>query len=167
MDELESLLAKMKSQTCWSMVGISAGSMFSLDFGAQLKRNIIIGNDMLRKDQREFVGEHSLFVKHSGWKLYHGSEVICHCNDSNKNDGPMVLGLRQLEGKKMLRFKFGNSPAELMLAFSENYKLFLCDWEGVEPDDDAYILFGEVEGLAVTVQMNGGVSKGPSKLSRE
>ena len=149
------------------MVWISAGSRFALDFGAQLKADIIIGNDMLREDQRKFVGEYSLFVTNTGWKLYHGSEVICHCNDSNKNDGPMVLGLSQLEGKKMLRFKFGESHAELMIAFSENYRLFLCDWEGVAADDDAYTLFGEMEGLAVTVQMNGRVSKEPSKRSRE
>jgi len=161
MNELENLLTKMKGQTCWSMIGISAGSMFSLDFGAQVKRDIVIGNDKLRKDQREFVGEYCLFVQMTGWRLYHGSECICHCNDSNKNDGQMVLGLRQLEGKKMLRFKFGNSPAELMIAFSENYRLFLSDWEGVEPDDDAYTLFGD--GLAVKVQMNGKVSTQPSK----
>jgi hypothetical protein len=157
----------MKGQTCWSMVGISAGSMFTLDFGAQRKRKIAIGNDMLRKDQREFVGEYTLFVTHSGWRLYHGAEVICHCNDSNANDGPMVLGLSQLEGKKLLRSKFSNSPAELMLAFSENYRLFLCDWEGVEPDEDAYILFGEMEGLAISVQMDGRVSTGASNRSRE
>ena len=45
------------------MIGISAGSMFSLDFGVQLKRDIVIGNDKLRKDQREFVGEYCLFAQ--------------------------------------------------------------------------------------------------------
>jgi hypothetical protein len=163
MNELENLLAKMKGQACWSMIGISAGSMFTLDFGAQLKRGIVIGNDLLRKEQREFCGEYCLFVNMTGWKLYYGSECICHCNDSNKNDGPMVLGLSQLEGKKMLRHKFRNSPAELMIAFSENYRLFLCDWEGSEPDEDAYILFDEDEGISITVKMNGEVSTEPSK----
>jgi hypothetical protein len=134
---------------------------FSLDFGARVKRDIFTGNDMLRKEQREFIGEYCLFVNMSGWRLFQGSECLCHCNDSNANDGPMVLGLSQLEGKKMLRYKFRNSPAELMIAFSENYLLFLCDWEGSEPNEDAYILFGD--GLAITVKMNGKVSMEPSK----
>lgn len=151
--ELETLLETMKGQSCWSMTGISAGSMFSLDFGARLKRGVPIDNDKLRKDQREFVGEYWLFVRMSGWRLYHGTECICHCNDSNKNDGPMVLGLRQLEGKQMLDFKFSNSPAELMITFSEDYRLFLSDWEGTKPYNDAYTLFGD--GIAVSVKMNG------------
>jgi hypothetical protein len=168
--ELDTLFAKMKGQTCWSMIGISAGSWFSLDFGARLKRDIAIGNETLRENQREFTGEYRLFVQMAAWRLYRGSDCICHCNDLNVIDGPMVLGLRQLEQQKVLNFRFGESSPELTIDFSDEYRLFLSDWEpGIEPDAIAYWFYGD--GLAVSVQMNGivcvqpyqRVSKIPSK----
>ena len=143
------------------MIGVSAGSMFSLDFGNKLKSGMVINNDMLREEQRKFVGEYTLYVCMTGWSLYHDKKCICNCNDSNANDGPMVLGLQRLEEKKLLYFKSGKSPAELRLDFSEGYQLVLSDWEGVNPEADAYTLFGD--GQAVTVQMNGKISVEPSK----
>jgi hypothetical protein len=76
----------------------------------------------------------------------------------------MVLGLRRLEEKKLLHFESGKSPAELRLDFSHGYRLVLSDWEGVNPEDDAYTLFGD--GLAVAVRMNGEISLHPFKRSR-
>lgn len=156
MNELDALLAKIVGQPCWSMVGMSGGSMFALDFGKRLKRKVPVGNDMLREEQRNFRGEYRLFVQCSGWKLFLEKKCLCHCNDSNANDSPMVAGLRQLEGQTVLRSKTGNTPAELMVAFSGGYKLFLADWEGVEPDSTAYTASGEGEFISVT--MNGAVS---------
>jgi hypothetical protein len=164
MKEWESLLAKMQGQLCWSMIGISGGSMFSLHFGDKLKRDIVVDNEKLREDQRKFHGAYTLLVRMTGWRLYHDKKCLCHCNDSNANDGPMVIGLRRLEGKKLLHFESGKSPAELKLTFSEEYQLTLSDWEGVNPEDEAYTLFGDE--LAVTVRMAGAVSVQLTKPSR-
>ena len=161
MKELASLLAKMLGQPCWSMIGIVGGSMFTLHFGDKLERETVVANDKLTVGQRKFVGEYTLFVRMTGWKLYQNKEGVCHCNDSNANDGPMVNGLRRLEEKKLLRFESGRSPAKLKLFFSEYYRLILCDWEGVSPEDDAYTLFGD--GQAITVRMNGEINLQPSK----
>jgi len=161
MNSLETVLAKMVDQTCWSMIGPSAGSMFSLDFGDKQKRKILIKNDKLREEQRNFTGEYRLLAWMTGWHLLHDSKRICDCNDSNENEGAMAMGLRQLEGKKMLRFEFGKSPAELMIAFSKGYHLFLTDWEGTKPEDKGYMIYGD--GLTITVRMNGKVSEEPSQ----
>jgi hypothetical protein len=48
-----------------------------------------------------------------------------------------------------------------MIAFSENYRLFLSDWEGVKPESEAYTLSGD--GTRITVQMNGQVSSQSSQ----
>jgi len=151
--EWESLLAKMVGQACWSMIGVSGGSMFSLDFGEKRRREVVVRNDKLRGEQRSFVGEYRLFARMTGWRLYQTEKCLCHCNNSNAKDGPMVMGLRQLEGKRLLHFESGKSPAELMLSFSKDYRLVLSDWEGADPEDEAYTLFGEER--AVTVRMNG------------
>ena len=161
----ETLLKEMVGELCWSMIGISAGSMFSLDFGDKLKTDFAVNNDKLREDQRHFKGEYSLFVQMTGWRLYQGKNCLCHCNDSNANDGPMVAGLQRLEGQKLLHFESGKSPAELKLIFSDGYRLKLCDWEGVSTEADAYTLFGK--GLAVTVRMDGQISVEPSSFGVE
>jgi hypothetical protein len=146
------------------MIGPAAGSWFKLDFGKKLERETPINNDKLREEQRKFIGEYTLWVRMTGWRLYLDKKCLCHCNDSNANGGPMDMGLRQLEEKKLLHFEFGKSPAELRLDFSEGYRLVLSDWEGVKPEDDAYTLFGN--GQAVTVRMNGDISLQQTKRSR-
>jgi len=153
---LEGLLAKIVNQPCWSMIGPTAGSMFTLDFGQRRKRDVALRNDKLREEQRQFTGQYSLSVKHSGWRIFQAKKCICHCNDSNETGGPMATGLRQLENRILKRFSFEKSPAELMLAFDEQLQLYLCDWEGVSPEDVAYVFFGE--GRAVAVKMSGVVS---------
>lgn len=161
MKEWESLLERMRGHLCWSMIGISGGSMFTLDFGDKVNKKIVVSNDKLREDQRNFRGEYTLFVRSAGWRLYHDKKCLCHCNDSNANDGPMVMGLRRLEGKKLLHYECGTLPAELALTFAEGYQLVLGDWEGVKPEDPAYALFGD--GLCVGVRMDGDVSVQRSK----
>ena len=146
------------------MIGPAAGSWFKLDFGEKLEREVPVSNDKLREEQQQFIGEYTLWVRMTGWRLYLDKKCLCHCNDSNVSGGPMATGLQQIEGKKFLHFESGKSPAELRLDFSEGYRLVLSDWEGVKPEDDAYTLFGD--GQAVTVQMNGEISLQPSKRSR-
>jgi hypothetical protein len=147
------------------MIGPSAGSWFALDFGEKLEREAPVDNDKLRAKQQRFIGEYSIWIRMTGWRLYLDKKCLCHCNDSNANDGPMIMGLQQLEGKKLLHFASGKSPAELKLDFSEGYQLVLCDWEGVNPEYEAYTLFGNQQ--AVTVRMNGEISIQPCKLSRD
>jgi len=139
--------------------------MFSLDFGNKLEREEVVDNDKLGERRRKFVSEYTLFVRMTGWRLYQDKKCICDCNDSNANDGPMVMGLRRLEGKKLLHFDAGKSPAELRLAFSEDYRLALSAWEGVDPEHEAYTLLGD--GQAVTVLMNGKISFQISRRSQK
>jgi len=100
-EELKRALAEFVGKRCWSTVaGAGSGSIFTLGIGAKIPRENPLRNPHLSGEQQENDSEYGLMV-YSSWVLKRLDIVVCNSANDNSNDGPLVLGLRKLEGKEI------------------------------------------------------------------
>ena len=146
---LEVLLDK----TCWGIAaGSGTGSQVTLHFGDKVKRPRPITNPTLTKDLRESEGAYILYVE-CDWHICSNGQVICDRDSDNVPRGEMLLGLKKLEGAKIVKIK-SSANAELvwldLQRGSRKLQLALLPSShvGDEPHDN-YTLFTPQEGFTL------------------
>jgi len=124
----------VEGQLCWGFVGVSAGSMFSLEIGRKLKKTTPTNNSMLKEELRNYSGEYVLFTRSSLWVLRDlaTGKVITHCNDDNSIDGPMQKSLEALEGELITGANFDKNNNNLKIVFDSDTLLSVS---GKYPED--------------------------------
>jgi hypothetical protein len=143
-------LRKLVGRKCWGFVaGSGTGSMVALDFGGRVPRRQRLQNSCLTSEQQRFTGEYSLFVSCS-WRLDGHDTVLCGCEDSNVEGGPMLTGLRSLVGQMVIAVEISPQGCDLVFVFGNGLSLrVFCEHTDNEEQDDNYSFF--VPGLVYTV----------------
>jgi len=120
-------LKSLVGKRCWGVsAGEGTGSVFVLDFGRQIPRDKPIANPHLTPEQRRYTGELSLMVW-SAWRIDAKHTVVCGWNDSSRNDGPMVRGLKSLVGRSVKSVSFDRPAFDLEVRFQERCLRLFCD----------------------------------------
>jgi hypothetical protein len=149
---LEAELSKMIGRRCWSIVaGPGTGSVVSLGLGDKVRRTKPLTNSHLSYDQRMFESEFEIFIE-SFWRLDGPSQVICGGWDDNRPEGPMLTGLRRLEGKELLDSHVSDPGLDLVLCFEDDLRLrVFCDQINEADQGDNYsVVTPEFESIVGT-----------------
>jgi hypothetical protein len=89
-------------EECWAAVGgEGTGSVILLSMGAQILRPRPIRNPHLSELCRLYDSAYSLRIR-CPWRIDSPSQVISGSHMSNANDGPMVRGLEEICGEKIV-----------------------------------------------------------------
>ncbi len=150
--EFQNVLNIFTGQRCWcSVAGEGTGSIFSLGFGRKIPLSKPLSNMHLSKDKRENTPEYSIMVW-SSWALQKDGNVICDSDYPNDNDGPIVLGLKKLEGKTIKSIEATEPFLYLNVEFDDGYLMKIkCDGEEMYGDDgDNYTIFTPEVNYTVT-----------------
>ena len=133
-----SVVSFLKDQKCWGVLaGSGTGSVFRLLFGDKIKRKTPLTNMSQDSKVREYDASISLFVECS-WRLAADDCLICSCRSINKNDGPMVLGLKKLVGQ-VINSCVLTPTLDLTLGFTNGYILTIFnDLVSVGPYDCSF-----------------------------
>jgi hypothetical protein len=135
-------LALLKDKPCWSVLaGAGTGSTLHLEFGARVPRRMPLRErPRITRDQARYEGELDLFVQ-CAWRLERSQTVLCGSTDDDRNDGPMVQGLRELVGKAVLAVQVEAPVPDLAISFDDGLRLkVFCDQTNLETNDDNYSL---------------------------
>ncbi len=158
-EEMKTALHRLVGEECWSSVaGEGTGSIFSLKFGEQFKSYNPVSNPHLRKHQREYDSHLGLMVW-SSWCLSKNGTEICDSESDNHNNGPMVAGLKRLEGNKIREIECENPAEQICLCFEDGYELdvFCNGFELYGEDGSNYVVF--LSGVTYWVTTDGSISK--------
>lgn len=150
--EFKKLLEHFKGLECWSSIaGEGTGSIFTLSFGKKIPRKISLANPHLTIDQPNYESEYSLMVW-SSWGLYKEALPVCDSNSSNEKDGQMVVGLRELIGKRIKEITLKEKTLDLEIEFDYGYRMIVvADGYDLYGDDaDNYVLFFPEFTMSVT-----------------
>jgi hypothetical protein len=95
--------------------------------GGRVPRQQAIRSRNLSEEQRKHRGEFVLFVG-SVWRLDSTERVICGALEDHRKGGPILEGLRLLNGKTVESFSLDEVGLDLDLAFSGGLRLrIFCD----------------------------------------
>ncbi len=150
--EFKKLIERFKGLECWSsLAGEGTGSIFTLGFGKKIPRERPIRNPHLTSDQQNYDKEYAIMVW-SSWNLYKETLFVCDSDTPNDNDGQMVVGLKQLVGKKIKEITLKDNTFDLEIEFDSSHRLtILSDGYDLYGDDaDNYVLFFPRFTLSVT-----------------
>ncbi len=152
--EFETVLQRMIGLQCWSIIaGKPSGSMVSFDFGRKILRNNPIANPELTDDQRNYIGEVSLFTYFCPWRIEAGDDIICSWNDDNSEDGPMLRALYRLLDEKVEHVELLRPGLDLNIHFSGSLVLRLfCDQTDEEEGANNYVYFAPDKSYAVGIR---------------
>ena len=139
--ELREQLRLLSGRTCWSVTaGESTGSQAMLHFGSKVPRARPLSNQRLSRDERSYEGEFDLFIE-CAWRLEQAGAVVCGSTDSNRNNGPMVEGLRLLPNRSIMAVSVADSVPDLVLRVDGGVVLHVfCDQTNTETPYDNYSL---------------------------
>ena len=157
--EMIKALDQFLGQECWSCVaGSGTGSIFSLNFGNRIPRAEALKNPHLTEEERNFDSEISIMVW-SSWKLEHQGNAICDSGSDNSNDGPLVLGLNQLKGKKIDTIHAETPTDQIGLLFEGGFdlKIFCDGFQTYGGDSENFIIF--LPDAIYSVTTNGNIEK--------
>ncbi len=135
--QLVSIATQLIGTKCWQVsAGGSVGSRFVLDFGKQLEWEPVENprvNEMF-KDKRK--GELTVNVGCAAWRLDGEDEPITSWTDIAGLNGPMVDGLRLLNGCTVTMAQIMRPGLDLILTFDNKLCLrVFCD-QFEEPYDN-------------------------------
>jgi hypothetical protein len=126
---------RLRSIICWSVIaGSGAGSLISLDFGRKVARAKPLKNSMLTEEQRNFGGEHVLYVS-CAWRLQNQKEVICTSTSSNLEGQAMMVGLHKLIGAYVCKVKTKVPGGDLEIIFENGLSLLIFADQSNEAED--------------------------------
>ena len=141
--EFLELLNHFKGLECWSNIaGTGTGSIFTLGFGKKISRKIPLTNPHLTNEEQYYDPEYALMVW-SSWSLLKENILICNSNSSNEKEGQMIVGLRNLIGKRIWKTTINDTTLDLEIEFDFDYQLvILADGYDLYGDDaDSYVFF--------------------------
>lgn len=141
-ESLEKSCDRLKNKICWTVTaGSGTGSVFNLGLGGKIPRRRPLTNRHLTQEQRENVAEYGLFVM-CVWRLDTSDRVLCGAWDSNDAEGPMLSGLRQLIGHRVIQISVRDPGLDLELTFDNNLQLnVFCDQTNEQENSDNYSLY--------------------------
>src|ERR1700760_3860825 len=112
-------LGKLAGLDCWGVIaGSGSGSRVTLHLGKRIKRERPLMNPRLPELVRSHTGEYGLFIENCAWRL-DGDSTLCTSKTPNENDGPMVAGLRSLEGQRIVATLAVSGIQDVVLEFSK------------------------------------------------
>jgi hypothetical protein len=131
--------------------GGAAGSHVSLELEPRVKRPRPLTHPALSEEQRLTEASHAILVS-CAWRLDSESKVICGAWDDNSPGGPMLTGLDQLIGSRLISFTLTPPGLDLELRFEgASFRVF-CDNVNAIDGDDNYVLFLPEESVTVAVR---------------
>lgn len=156
--EFARMLKSFVGRRCWGVVaGEGTGSVFILDFGRKVPRDKPIGNPHLTPERQRYTGEISLMVW-SAWRIDSGRSVICGWNDSSRNDGPMVRGLKSLVNTSVKAVTIERPAMDLTISFARRTLRVFCDQTVPESGPDNYSITSALRGRDYVVGPRGRLS---------
>jgi hypothetical protein len=164
-ESLKREVIRFTDLTCWNVTaGAGTGSRATLDFGEMIRRPVALKNPNLSELARSHVGGCIIFIEDCAWRLEHKNRVICSSKSPNHNTGPMVNGLKQLVGKRVLATSIENSALDLKIVMEDDYRIFLfCDCIDSETDGDNYSI--HLRDTVYTVGQKGTVASDKRELA--
>lgn len=129
-------LHALVGEECWGAVGgEGTGSVILLSIGARTLRARPVRNPHLSELCRLYDPASSLRVR-CPWRIDSPSKVIAGSHMSNANDGPMVRGLQEICGQKIVAVLCPAPAYDLTIHFENRRSLVVhCSAIGVDYDD--------------------------------
>jgi len=161
-------LKSLVGKRCWGVVaGEGTGSVFVLDFGRKIPQARPIANPHLTLDQRRYKGELSLMVR-CAWRIDAKQSVVCGWNDSSRNDGPMVRGLKSLVNTSVKAVTIEPPAMDLTIRFASRTLRVFCDQTVRESGQENYWITSVLVGRLYAVGPRGRLtmdelSEGPDR----
>ena len=125
--EFARTLKSLAGKRCWGVsAGQGTGSVFVLDFGRKVPRDRPIANPYLTPQQQRYTGELSLMV-FCAWRIDAKDSVVCGWNDSSRNVGPMVNGLKGLMKTSVKAVAIEHPAWDLTISFAQRTLRVFCD----------------------------------------
>lgn len=137
--------AGLKGAVCWGVAaGGCVGTAFTIDAGERVKRERRLTNPNLSDEQRSYVSTNALYVQDAEWKLLRegaaAGEVITSSFDDYSPNGPIVVGLQRLVGKRISSCVVDNKTNDLTIRFLDcGFKLWVSGQ--IQGESTAYSLF--------------------------
>ncbi len=130
-------LNKLISKKCWGYVaGAGVGSIIKIALGKKIKRKVPSKNKHISEEMRNNTAEYSLLITCT-WRLDSPNSIICSSKNSNKNDGPMVQGLKSILNRTVISVKCFEPAYDLVINFEGNYSLkIFCDETNSDEGED-------------------------------
>lgn len=145
MSEIESLKSALNAligQECWNVSAGAIGSLASIDIGDKVLRDkpLPYPNKNLAPDLHKYRGQYVLYLEDCPWRLDGTDAVIASWMDSNAPNGPIVTGLKQLEGATITHVDLITPAFDLIVSFNNGLILRIFP-DQVDPDEgDNYSL---------------------------
>lgn len=134
-DEFEKALQSLIGQTCWAVTAGAVGAMASLDIGAKVERDqpLPFPNKNLDPELHRYQGKYVLYLEDCPWRLDSPDAIVTAWTDNNAPRGPLVTGLKRLEGQAITAVALTRPGLDLTLTFANN--LTLCVFpDQTDPD---------------------------------
>ncbi len=128
-DELQEKLFLLRGELCWGVVGPSAGSMFSMDFGAKHPRKYPVNNPHLSEDCRIYKAAYRIFVQMAPWLILKNGVLLCDQSMSNKPGGEMQNTFPLLEGLIVQECRLRVFPFKFTVMLADGYKVVIGYWD--------------------------------------
>ncbi|WP_426112783.1 hypothetical protein [Massilia sp. PWRC2] len=147
MQLVESFLQELSSlagEECWGVTGgEGTGSVIALDIGKRTVRAKPFRNVHLTELVRCYESAYKLLL-YCPWRIESKSEVFSGSHMSNVNDGPMVLGLEFIRGKKIAAVTCSRPALDLQIQFEGEISLVIhCSSIGMD-FDECYVFKGKL-----------------------
>lgn len=155
-EKLLRALTDIVGEECWGVVGgEGTGSVILLSIGERILRRRPIPNPHLSDLVRHHESAYSLRIM-CPWRIDSPSEVVSGSHMSNANDGPMVRGLNEICGQKVVAV-LCSAPAFDVTIHFENHRSLVIHCTEIGSDYDACYSFGTPVGY-YSVGFDGNVS---------
>lgn len=154
--EFRDALGRMTGKKCWSyMANVNTGSCVGFDIGQKVLREKPLSNPRISKEERLYRGEFHFYISCS-WRLDWKGKVLCGGEDDKSEEGPMMLGLREMLNRRVVSVELEQPGLDLILGFEDGlvFRIFCDEFEQGEEDLENYVLFLPGGQLVVGVRSN-------------
>lgn len=135
-------LTSLQGKECWGFIaGAGSGSMVTFDFGGRVPRRKPALNPNLTDEQRNFIGEITLFIQDAAWRIDSENGVLCGSTTWNDLAGPFGDGLRKIVGCRVQGIAVSRPGMDLSIEFDKGLRLkVFCNQTNAEDDGVNYSL---------------------------
>ncbi|NVD73742.1 hypothetical protein HUX88_24865 [Duganella sp. BJB1802] len=135
-------------EECWGVVGgEGTGSVILLSIGERFLRRRPLTNPHLSELCRFYDAAYSLRIM-CPWRIDSPSKVVAGSHMCNANDGPMVEGLKEICGQKILTV-LCLAPAYDITIHFENQMTLMVHCSDIDCNYDEFYSFGTPSGYYV------------------